>query len=166
MDNELGNEFGLLNDDEVLFVRMGRVLMANPTFKVSEFLDALAQLVSEREDDWSEAQEGWFTDRGLSCEALRFGNGAWQRGRVRIRLEFCPERSDIIPARPKLLQETFGPREPARDSDSRQRDSYFKNRWEDSYGSGKREDIYGRDDVHPPRNRDDFSDYSDFDQDY
>ncbi|WP_416670464.1 hypothetical protein [Egbenema bharatensis] len=46
----MDNDFGMLNDDEVVFVRGGRVLMANPTFKVIEFLDALAQLVSEQED--------------------------------------------------------------------------------------------------------------------
>lgn len=96
---QMDNEFGLLNDNEVLFVRTGRILMANPTFKVSEFLDALAQLISEQEEEWSDEREGWFTDRGQSCEVLRFGSQGWQRGRVRIRLEFCPERP------PKLLRE-------------------------------------------------------------
>lgn len=93
-------EYGLLNDDEVLFIQSGRILMANPTFKVSEFLDALAQLISEQEGEWSDEREGWFTERGQGCEVLRFGNQGWQRGRVRIRLEFCPERP------PKLLRES------------------------------------------------------------
>lgn len=96
----MDNEYGLLGDDEVLFVRSGRILMSNPTFKVSEFLDALAQLISEQEDEWSDEREGWFTERGQTCEVLRFGNQGWQRGRVRIRLEFCPERP------PKLLRES------------------------------------------------------------
>jgi KGK domain len=95
MDEEL--EFSVLSDDEVLFISAGRVLMANPTFKVGEFLDALAQLVSEREEDWSDDNEGWFSE-GLDCEALRFGNQGWQRGKVRIRLEFCPSKQ------PRLLQ--------------------------------------------------------------
>lgn len=96
----MDNDFGLLGDDEVLFVRSGRIIMANPTFKVSEFLDSLAQLISEQEGEWSDEREGWFTDRGQTCEVLRFGNQGWQRGRVRIRLEFCPERA------PKLLRES------------------------------------------------------------
>jgi hypothetical protein len=96
----MDNEYGLLGDDEVLFVRSGRILMSNPTFKVSEFLDALAQLISEQEGEWSDEREGWFTERGQTCEVLRFGNQGWQRGRVRIRLEFCPERP------PKLLRES------------------------------------------------------------
>lgn len=136
MDNELSiinmnNEVGLLRDDEVLFVRGGRILVSNPTFKVSELLDALAQLVSEQEGEWSEEQEGWFTERGARCEVLRFGNQGWQRGRVRIRLEFCPEAS------PKLLRESRAPREDV----YRQGDPY---RQEKAPRRGTREDIYGR----------------------
>ncbi|NJP11116.1 MAG: KGK domain-containing protein [Leptolyngbyaceae cyanobacterium RU_5_1] len=84
------DDFQPLNNDEVLFISVGRVLMANPTFKVGEFLDALAQAISDREDDWADENEGWFGD-GLECEALRFNAQGWQRGRVRIRLEFSPE---------------------------------------------------------------------------
>jgi len=85
----------LLNDDEVLYVNAGRVLMANPTFKVEEFLDALAQAISEREGDWSDECEGWFGE-GLRCEVLRVTNQGWQRGRVRIRLEFFPETQKLL----------------------------------------------------------------------
>ncbi len=84
------NDFQPLGDDEVLYVSFGRVLMANPTFKVGEFLDALAQAISDREEDWSDDHEGWFSD-GLECEALRFNSQGWQRGRVRLRLEFSPD---------------------------------------------------------------------------
>ncbi len=92
------NDFQPLNDDEVLYVNLGRVLMTNPTFKVGEFLDALAQAISDREEDWSEETEGWFSN-GLECEALRFQNQGWQRGRVRIRLEFAPDNPRSLPER-------------------------------------------------------------------
>ncbi|PSB13479.1 KGK domain-containing protein [filamentous cyanobacterium CCP2] len=108
----MDNDFGMLNDDEVVFVRGDRVLMANPTFKVIEFLDALAQLVSEQEQDWTEDQEGWFTDRGAQCEVLRFGNQGWQRGRIRVRLEFCPDPP------PKLLRESRSTREDSYSQDN------------------------------------------------
>ncbi|MBD2020380.1 KGK domain-containing protein, partial [Leptolyngbya sp. FACHB-36] len=78
----MNEQFEPLSNDEVLFVSVGRILMANPTFKVGELLDALAQAVSDREDDWSDDNEGWFGD-GLECEALRFSSQGWQRGRVR-----------------------------------------------------------------------------------
>ena len=32
-------------------------------------------------------------DRGLSCEVLRPGAN-WQKGKVRIRLEFCPDEPE------------------------------------------------------------------------
>jgi hypothetical protein len=119
----MDNEFGLLNDDEVIFVSSGRILMPNATFKVSELLDALAQAVSEREEEWTEESEGWF-GAGLPCEVLRFGNQGWQRGRVRIRLEFSPE------TQPKLLRDG---------SQRRSRENLYPNR-EDIYSS--RQDSY------------------------
>lgn len=141
----MDNEYGLLSDDEVLFVRSGRILMANPTFKVSEFLDALAQLISEQEGEWSDEREGWFTEHGQSCEVLRFGNQGWQRGRVRIRLEFCPERP------PKLLRESSSARDAVSESsygDSDYGDSgYSDSGYSDSSYSN---DIF-RDDVYTPR---------------
>jgi len=94
----MDNQFDPLDNDEVLFVSVGRVLMTNPTFKVGEFLDALAQAISDREEDWAEENEGWFGD-GLACEALRFGTKGWEKGKLRIRLEFCPSETE-----PKMLE--------------------------------------------------------------
>jgi len=127
-------DFNLLNDDEVLFVRSGRVLMPNATFKVSEFLDALAQVVLDQEEEWSEEQEGLFNDRGQRCEVMRFSTQGWQRGRVRLRLEFLP-----IEERPKLLQESLPRRENAPQR-------------EDPYRRQAREDVYRREEYSsPPR---------------
>jgi len=93
----MDEQFQPLDNDEVLFISVGRVLMTNPTFKVGEFIDALAQAISDREDDWSDDNEGWFGE-GLECESLRFGTRGWQRGKVRIRLEFCPTTDNKPPA--------------------------------------------------------------------
>ncbi|MER3433870.1 MAG: KGK domain-containing protein [Leptolyngbya sp. ERB_1_1] len=113
----MDNGFTPMNDDEVLFVDRGRVLMNNPTFKVSEFLDQLAQVVSDQSNDWSEDNEAWFED-GLECEALRFNSGTgWQRGKVRIRLEFAPLRpQERLPERSSARQpEPLGKPEPLTD---------------------------------------------------
>jgi hypothetical protein len=133
----MDEQFQPLSDDEVLFVSVGRVLMTNPTFKVGEFLDALAQAISDREDDWVEENEGWFGE-GLECEALRFGNRGWQRGRVRLRLEFCPDQE---PA-PKLLD--------SRRSRDRRRPGEAEPRLDDIYRPERPELRYGdvyRDDT-------------------
>lgn len=128
-------EFTLLNDSEVLHVLRGRILMSNPTFRVSEFLDALAQLISEQEMEWTEDAEGWFSD-GLDCEALRLGNQGWQRGRVRLRLEFSPA------PQPRLLQGDVQRREePMPDRE----DIYFR---AESRRRPGRNEVYDRDDIY------------------
>ena len=91
--------FTPLNDDEVLYVPSGGILMSNPTFKVAEFLDSLAQLVSDREAEWSEDHEGWFAD-GVDCQVMQLTGAGWQHGNVRIRLEFMPSKEpDRLPER-------------------------------------------------------------------
>jgi KGK domain len=144
----MDNEFGLLGDDEVLFIRSGRILMSNPTFKVSEFLDSLAQLVSEQEGEWSDEREGWFNDQGQSCEVLRYGNQGWQRGRVRIRLEFCPENP------PKLLRESPSTERSYRD-DLPQDDLYTPRRNRDTSPRGDSYQWRGsNDDMYPDPDED------------
>ncbi|NJN49239.1 MAG: KGK domain-containing protein [Alkalinema sp. RL_2_19] len=78
----MSNPFVPLDDDEVVYISNGRILLDNPTFKVGELLDALAQLVSDREADWSEDHEAWFSE-GSDCEVLRLSGSGWQRGRIR-----------------------------------------------------------------------------------
>jgi KGK domain len=129
------NNFQPLNDDEVLFVSLGRVLMANPTFKVGEFIDALAQAISDRENDWTEDNEGWFSD-GLECEALRFNAQGWQRGRVRIRLEFAQDgpRPQLPPDR---RSGEMRRQEKSDKADTRLDDLYRYDRGDSSYRSDR-----------------------------
>lgn len=147
------DDFEVLSNDEVLHVRSGRILMRNPTFKASELLDALAQLISEQDSQWTEEQEDWFTDRGLSCEVLRVGNAGWQRGRVRIRFEFAPER-------PKLLRES-----PPQAESAARPEVFLPRSRDEGY---PRSPIPIRDDLPPRRNvppDDDWGDNDDFDHD-
>lgn len=136
----MDNQFEAMDNDEVLYVSLGRVLMSNPTFKVGEFIDALAQAVSDRESDWNDDNEGWFSD-GLACQALRFQRQGWQKGRVRIRLEFCPEEpraNRLLDGRrdrePRRLERLEPPRSdnPYSDTDSASRYDPYAN-VEDNY---------------------------------
>jgi hypothetical protein len=157
----MDNDFGLLNNDEVLYVRSGSVLVPNATFKAGELLDALAQLVSEREDEWSDEQEGWFNERGLSCEVLRFGNQGWQKGRVRIRLEFIPDGPKLLREAPLEKRDRAPERAPER---TPYQDDLFKPR--ESYQMGDRP---ARPPERPDRGgrRDGYPDiYPDIDDDY
>lgn len=140
----MDHDFGLLSNDEVLYVRAGSVLMSNATFKASEFLDALAQLVSEREDEWSDEQEGWFNERGLGCEVLRFGNQGWQKGRVRIRMEFIPDGPKLLKEGAPIQRE----RPPYEDDIFKPRDSYpQREQPRDSYLQSDRPNRRGKDDY-------------------
>ncbi|HIK39190.1 KGK domain-containing protein [Thermoleptolyngbya sp. M55_K2018_002] len=125
-----------LSDDEVIYISVGRVLMSNPTFKVGEFLDALAQAVSEQQGEWSDECEDWFGD-GARCEVLRFGNQGWQRGRIRIRLEFFPENQKLLQAERPRQERSSGPREragrPPRDEIYSRRDEVYEVYREDDY---------------------------------
>lgn len=137
----MNDQFQPLDNDEVLFISVGRVLMPNPTFKVGEFLDALAQAVSDREQEWNEDNEGWFSD-GLDCEALRFSTQGWQRGRVRIRLEFAPEERT-----PKLLNMRREERRPEReDRRSEGRPEARPETRPDRLDGPRYDDVYGRED--------------------
>lgn len=68
-----------LNDDEVLSTASS-ALMFQCTFKVSEFLTIMQSRIQE---------EKLFLD-GLECELLSPGD-VWKKGRVKLRLEFCPD---------------------------------------------------------------------------
>ncbi|MBD2069403.1 KGK domain-containing protein [Leptolyngbya sp. FACHB-671] len=60
-------------------------LMSNNTFKVSELLRAIQKCTGK--------QAFWF-DIGVGCEVLGLTQG-WQKGRVRISIEFCPDEPEL-----------------------------------------------------------------------
>lgn len=72
-----------LKEDDVLSTPAS-ALMYQCTFKVSEFMTILqSKLLEER----------LFAD-GMDCELLSEGK-AWTKGKVRMRLEFCPIESEF-----------------------------------------------------------------------
>ena len=80
-----------LNENDVLSLDKecsGWVVVSDTTFKVSAFL---AKVKSNVQGDGKARNE--LFDRGLSCEVLRPGAN-WQKGKVRIRLEFCPDEPE------------------------------------------------------------------------
>ncbi len=46
------------------------------------------------QDEWTEGQEMWFR-QGIDCKILKPGAKSWQRGKVRITLEFEPEELEV-----------------------------------------------------------------------
>lgn len=81
----MDKRFETLGNEDVLSTSSSN-LMFQCTFKVSEFM-SLLQTKLEEENLFGE---------GLECEVLSPGK-YWRRGKVQLRLEFCPEDADSLP---------------------------------------------------------------------
>lgn len=90
----MNNNFENLKDEDVVSVYAGQILITNTTFTVNEFMSALEQAVSSRVENLKEEKINWFRD-GLDCKMLKPGAKSWQRGKVRLTLEFAPEVLEV-----------------------------------------------------------------------
>lgn len=84
--------FEALESEDVISVATPNQLLINHnTFTVAELTNRLAQQLNIRD----EKRKGWI-DQGVPCRVLRSGQ-TWQRGSIRIRLEFLPNPEDPSP---------------------------------------------------------------------
>jgi KGK domain len=90
----MNDRFESLESGEVISVqRDTQVLVGHRTFRVGELNDAIKDRLEQAIGSWTEDKNDWFSDQGIDCEALRFGSNGWQKGRIRLCLEFCPDES-------------------------------------------------------------------------
>lgn len=88
------NHFEPLDNGEVLSINESALIfIGHTTFRVGEFSEAVRHQL-EQTSGWNENKDPWFTDTGVPCEVLRFTSGGWQKGKVRIRLEFSPDSGE------------------------------------------------------------------------
>ena len=87
------NKFDGLKREDVVSVYSNQILVTNPTFTVSELIAAIMILL-KAQGGWTEAKEMWFRE-GIDCKILKPGAKSWQRGKVRITLEFEPEELEV-----------------------------------------------------------------------
>jgi hypothetical protein len=81
------NNFALLDRNEVLSVEsveLSQYLDLPPTLRVVEFVEAIAQQLLSHE-------EAHLFSKGMPCEVLKFGERNWQKGKIRVSIEFCPD---------------------------------------------------------------------------
>jgi KGK domain len=91
------DRFESLESGEVISVKNStQVLTGHSTFRVGELSDALVGHLAQAIAEWNEEKNAWFSDQGIDCEALRFGSNGWQKGRIRLCLEFCPDESTSV----------------------------------------------------------------------
>ena len=92
----MSDRFESLESGEVVSIQHEtQVLSGHRTFRSGELNDAIKSYVEQAIAGWSEEKNDWFTDRGIDCEALRFGSKGWQKGRIRLSLEFCPDEPPL-----------------------------------------------------------------------
>lgn len=90
----MDEQFQPLKKGEVISVDdSAQILIGHRTFKVGEFAESIRTQLEYGlgGSGWTEEKDSWFSDNGINCEVLRFGADGWQKGKVRISLEFCPE---------------------------------------------------------------------------
>jgi hypothetical protein len=86
------DRFESLESGEVVSIQHDKqVLIGHSTFRVGELNEAIKHQLESTIDGWSEDKSAWFDAKGIDCEALRFGSAGWQKGRIRLCLQFCPD---------------------------------------------------------------------------
>lgn len=91
----MNNNFESLTNEDVVSVYAGQILVTNRTFTVNEIIAALMPIIKEKAGaTWTEDKEQWFRD-GLDCKMLKPGAKSWQRGKVRLTLEFASEVLEV-----------------------------------------------------------------------
>ncbi len=77
----------LLNDDDVVSItELHWSLIGAWTFKISQLMAHLKTLTNREGKQVKE-----WTEDGVPCEVLQPG-GNWQKGKVRVRIEFIPDK--------------------------------------------------------------------------
>lgn len=91
----MDNRFEPLATGEVLSVDESvQILIGHRTFRAGEFSEALKTQIEYGISGWTSDKDAWFSEEGIACEVLRFSSRGWQKGKVRIRLEFCPQEPE------------------------------------------------------------------------
>lgn len=90
----MNNNFENLKGEDVVSVYAGQIFISSRTFTVVEFIAAMMQATKKQLGDLTEGKETWFGE-GLECKILKPGAKSWERGKVRISLEFEPEELEI-----------------------------------------------------------------------
>ena len=76
-----------LERDAVVSYKGNARLTSSQTFTVQELDESIRRNKNSQYDPWFE--------EGMPCKVMRPGQG-WQKGRLRITVEFCPDESVAI----------------------------------------------------------------------
>ena len=80
-----------LSQEDVISVYGNEIFVKNRTFTVNEFLTEMKKALQSQLTD---EKENWLTN-GIDCKILKPGAKSWQRGKVKITLEFEAENIEV-----------------------------------------------------------------------
>jgi hypothetical protein len=85
----MNKEFEALNRNDVMSVSPDtfRNLDVSNTFKIVQLLQAIEEYFH------SDTNEAALFSKGVDCEVLKLGAKGWQKGKVIITLQFCPDQT-------------------------------------------------------------------------
>ena len=88
-------KYKLLKDNEIISLEeSARILLQQPTYKVSELMQVLVSIVKNSTNRWTEDRANWFS-QGVPCEVLRLDAKGWRKGKVRLAIEFLPDELEV-----------------------------------------------------------------------
>ncbi|NES71079.1 MAG: hypothetical protein F6K24_40665, partial [Okeania sp. SIO2D1] len=80
-----------LAQEDVVSIYGNEIFVKNRTFTVNEFLTEMKKALQAQLTD---EKENWLTN-GIDCKILKPGAKSWQRGKIKITLEFEPENIEV-----------------------------------------------------------------------
>lgn len=115
----MSNEFKPLKWDEIISIdKSTKILIPHPTFKVSELIKAVMEFLKSKDNvtsyDWTEEKAKWAGD-GVRAEVLKYGAKGWQKGKVRLTIEFIPDEPETEEAPASDRAESNQPESPLDD---------------------------------------------------
>lgn len=82
----------ILSDDDVVSMAQDDNFAGASTSTGEELMETVANLVFQNTSLQEDKALGW-VDKGLICKVLLAQGGGWQKGKIRIRFEFVPDKS-------------------------------------------------------------------------
>nr|WP_256386462.1 KGK domain-containing protein [Hydrocoleum sp. CS-953] len=80
-----------LSQEDVVSVYRNEIFVKNQTFTLNQFLTEMKKALQTQ---LAEGRENWLTNE-IDSKILKLGAKSWQRGKVRITLEFESENIDV-----------------------------------------------------------------------
>lgn len=95
----MSNNFEPLRSDEVVSVEDSlKILVNHPTFKTHELTEALITLLKNADGIFRSGkvdEKMKWGGEGITAQVLKYGANGWQKGKVRISLEFCQDEPEV-----------------------------------------------------------------------